>query len=194
MKEQLTHELKDKTKRTEKHKLLGKKPFATIMYRWILFIIAFYARVRQQLKIDYDSFIIIQTTASHALYHLNKKNINKKEVESYEELDAEWDKIANSKSSIVETLENKEVANLSKLTISSICLVAGLPKETVRRKVNMLVKKGLLKSSQAKGIQIGTQYKKIFNEFVPVTAKDLVKMLKAWEKSGVLKKIINSDL
>jgi hypothetical protein len=58
----------------------------------------------------------------------------------------------------------------------------------------MLVKKDLLKSSQTKGIQIGTQYKKIFSEFVPVTAKDIVKMLKAWEKSGALKKLINSDL
>ena len=51
----------------------------------------------------------------------------------------------------------------TKLTISSICLVTSLPKETVRRKVSELSKKNLLKISKKDGILLGSMYKKGFS-------------------------------
>ena len=53
--------------------LLHQKPFAEGMYRFSMFMINYYARVREYLKIDYDSFMIIQTVVSNNLYQLNKK-------------------------------------------------------------------------------------------------------------------------
>ena len=53
--------------------LLLHKPFAIGMYRFAMFVISYYARVREKLKIDYDSFMIVQTVVSHSLYQINKK-------------------------------------------------------------------------------------------------------------------------
>ena len=77
-----------------------------------------------------------------------------------------------------------------KLTISSICLVTSLPKETVRRKTNELVKKKLLKISKKQGILLGPHYKKIFQGYVPETTLQVAKLIKQWEKTGILKNML----
>ena len=58
---------------------------------------------------------------------------------SYEDLEQEWSVTTNEVFDQITQLG--EVNNNQKLTISSICLVIGLPKETVRRKINELSKK-----------------------------------------------------
>ena len=161
--------------------LLLHKPFAIGMYRFAMFVISYYARVREKLKIDYDSFMIVQTVVSHSLYQLNKKKIGAK---SYSELEMEWEKLI-----IIENYSGTK--NNLRLTVSSICLVTSLPKETVRRKVNELIKKNLLKISKKDGILLGTMYKKVFQEFVPQTTMEVSKLIKNWEKSGILKSLLN---
>ena len=165
------------------------------MYRFSMFVISYYARVRQQLDLDYDSFMIVQTVVGHTLYHLNK---NQNSPTSYLELEKEWGKNLHSSDKIVEIfdkfsggIDDKDSNRSTKLTCSSICLVTNLPKETVRRKVKQLTKKNLLKMSSKNGVALGPQYKKIFSEFVPQTVADLTKLLKHWEKVGILKNIIN---
>jgi Glu-tRNA(Gln) amidotransferase subunit E-like FAD-binding protein len=165
-----------------------QKPFAIGMYRFAMFVIRYYARVREQLKIDYDSFMIVQTAVSHSLYKLNKKKIGAK---SYTELEMEWGKLVNT-NDISQIVENySSTKNNLKLTISSICLVTSLPKETVRRKVNELSKKNLLKISKKEGVILGTMYKKVFREFVPQTTQEVSKLIKNWEKTGILKSILS---
>ena len=80
--------------------------------------------------------------------------------------------------------------NKTKLTISSIALVTSLPKETVRRKVNELTKKNILKLSDIKGITVGANYKKIFNDFVPRSTFEIIKLVKNWEKTGILEDLL----
>ena len=53
--------------------LLLQKPFAKGMYKFSTFMLDYYARVRDQLRIDYDSFMIVQTVVRHILYTLSKK-------------------------------------------------------------------------------------------------------------------------
>ena len=79
----------------------------------------------------------------------------------------------------------------NKLTISSVCLITKLPKETVRRKVNQLCSNNLLKISKREGITLGTSYKKVFQNFVPGTTLEVSKLIKLWEKSGVLKGLLS---
>ena len=176
--------------RRKANQLLLQKPFGSGMYLFTMFIIRYYSRVREQLKIDYDSFIILQTVVSHSLYLLSKK---KGESQSYSELETEWEKLIISKNvdvfDVVTTYSSLK-KNL-KLSISSICLVTSLPKETTRRKVNELVKKNLLKISKKEGIFLGSQYKKVFLNYVPETVKDVTKLMKNWEKGGVLKSLLN---
>ena len=184
--------VRQKLKKGPTDMLLMQKPFAHGMYRFSMFQINYYLRVREQLNIDYDSFMIIQSVVSHVLYHLNKKNMSS----SYQELENEWDKILNKNNSVLDAVGGfiPQKTN-SKLTVSSICLVTSLPKETTRRKVNQLIKKNILKMGKANGIVLGPQYKKIFREFVPTTTIEVAKLIKSWEKTGILKNLLkfNND-
>ena len=94
--------------------LANRKPFAGGMYRFSMFMISYYSRVRDQLKLDYDSFMIIQTVVGHTLYHLNK---SKNSPSSYEELETEWEKAKNSIDNILNVLNDYQNMNSShKLT------------------------------------------------------------------------------
>jgi len=179
---------RQKIKRGVADKLLMQKPFAEGMYRFSMFMIDYYARVRENLKMDYDSFMIVQTAVSHTLYQLNKK---KNYGTSYSSLETAWDKIINRDVELLESVSSYEANTKNKLTISSVCLITKLPKETVRRKVNQLCSNNLLKISKREGIALGTSYKKIFQNFVPGTTLEVSKLIKLWEKSGVLKGLLS---
>ena len=62
------------------------------MYSFVMFIINYYARVKKQIKIDFDSFIIVQVVTSHALYILNKTSYENKL--SYPDIKKAWEKMA----------------------------------------------------------------------------------------------------
>ena len=179
---------RQKIKKGVADKLLMQKPFAEGMYRFSMFMIDYYARVRENLKMDYDSFMIVQTVVSHTLYQLNKK---KDHGISYSSLETAWDKIVNRDLELLESVSSYEVNTKNKLTISSVCLITKLPKETVRRKVNQLCSNNLLKISKREGITLGTSYKKVFQNFVPGTTLEVSKLIKLWEKSGVLKGLLS---
>ena len=173
---------------------LKEKPFSMGMYSFVMFIINYYARVKKQIKIDFDSFIIVQVVTSHALYILNKTSYENKV--SYPDIKKLWEKMAAEyDSSPLEMLEktSKKGGFLknSKLTISSICLLTELPKETVRRKIELLSKKKILTISKKNGVSIGSDYKKIYSEFVPQTTFEVIQLLKKWETSGLLKSLLN---
>lgn len=181
------NKVRTKIKKGPADTLFLQKPFLSGMYRFSMFMIDYYARVRKNLKLDYDSFMIIQTVVSHSLYSLNKKN----GISSYKELETEWEKIISDKEKILDLFDiYKPQKTSQKLTLSSICLVSSLPKETVRRKVNQLVKKNLLKNSKKEGILLGSQYKRIFQDFVPITTLEVSKLIKFWHKSGILKNLL----
>ena len=99
--------------------------------------------------------------------------------------------MANSIEVVREQIVNNFSKSQLRLTISSICLVTSLPKETVRRKVNELTKKNLLNISKKNGIFLGSMYKKIFREFTPQTTKEISRLIKNWEGNGVLKSILS---
>ena len=180
--------LRQKIRKGSDHPL-SIKPFAAGMYDFVMVMINYYSRVRETLKIDYDSFMIIQTVVSHSLYQLNKKQVGSK---SYFELEKEWEKLYSSKNEVTQMLDGRDALdNNLKLTISSICLVTSLPKETVRRKVSELNKKNLLNISKKDGILLGSMYKKVFREFTPQTTKDVSRLIKNWEKLGILKSILS---
>ena len=132
--------------------------------------------------------MIVQTVVSHTLYQLNKK---KNYGTSYSSLETAWDKIINRDLELLESVSSYEVNTKNKLTISSVCLITKLPKETVRRKVNQLCSNNLLKISKREGITLGTSYKKVFQNFVPGTTLEVSKLIKLWEKSGVLKGLLS---
>ena len=151
-------------------------------------MIDYYSRVRENLKLDYDSFMIVQTAVSHTLYVLNKKKNNI----SYSDLESEWEKIIKDPDlQLMEGVSKTKIKSYNKLTISSICLITKLPKETVRRKTRELASMELLKISKLNGIELGKRYKEVFQEFVPTTTYEVSKLLKKWNTNGVLKGLLS---
>jgi hypothetical protein len=155
-----------------------KEPiFSQGLYHWVMFIITLYTRVRENLKIDFESFVILQVVVSHSLYQINKTG-NK----TFLELEEEMAKIAQSKK-----LKN------NKLTFASIADVLQLPRETVRRKVLSLSKRNILLSDTNDGIKLGPAYKTIYKEFVSQTTLDLSALLKKWKKSGAIQTLLELE-
>ena len=152
-----------------------KTPFTRGAYYWLMFMIDNYQNVRSMLKIDYETFIIIQTVISHFLHSLNK------------EKNADWNRMWK--------LTRDEIAkdNLSKpkLITASISLVTGLPRETVRRKLLELNKKKILVLDKKKGLLLGEKFEIFHKKFTQLTTLKVSEMLKKWEKIGALEFMLN---
>ena len=156
-----------------------KEPiFSQGLYNWVMFILSLYTRVRENLKIDFESFVILQVVVSHSLYQLNKTG-NK----TFVELEDQITKIS----------QNKKIKN-TKLTFASISEVLQLPRETVRRKVLGLRKNNILLFNTDGGIKLGPAYKTIYKEFVTQTTLDLSTLLKKWKKSGALENLLGIEI
>ena len=177
----------------KKLNLLGQrqKTFGNGMYAFLMFMIEHYRRVKTDLKMDFDSFIIIQVVVSHEVYIMQSFGTPK----TYSEISEEFNKVSKA-TDIDDSLlifKAKELMNKiqkSKLTVSSICQVTTLPKETVRRKVRSLVTKNILTQNKSEGLLVGPGYKKIFDETVPKTTAALSKLIKKWKETGVLDKLL----
>ena len=155
-----------------------KEPmFSQGLYHWVMFILSFYTRVRENLKIDFETFVILQVVVSHSLYQLNKSG-----TKTFAELQ---DQITN--------ITQKKLKNNSKLTFASIAEVLQLPRETVRRKVLILTKRNILLSDDVDGIKLGAAYKTIYKEFVTQTTLDMSSLIKKWKKSGALETLLELD-
>ena len=153
----------------------GEPIFSKGLYHWIMFVIDFYSRVRSTLKMDIESFVILQVVVSHNLYELNKTG-----SKTYSEVEYEISNVGDGK-------KNR------KLTFASIAEVLQLPRETVRRKVLRLSKINILQFSSAEGIKLGTQYKTIYKEFVTQTTTDISILIKKWKNSGALQKLLEME-
>ena len=160
-----------------KEKSLKEPMFSQGLYHWVMFILSFYTRVRENLKIDFESFVILQVVVSHSLYQINKSG-NK----TFSELEDQMVKIT----------QNKTTKN-SKLTFASISEVLQLPRETVRRKVLSLSKNNILTFNAANGIKLGPTYKTIYRDFVSQTTTDLSILIKKWKNSGALEKLLKLE-
>ena len=155
-----------------------KEPiFSQGLYHWVMFILSLYTRVRENLKIDYESFVILQVVVSHSLYQINKSG-----SKTFSEIEDQITKIG----------QNKKIKN-TKLTFASIADVLQLPRETVRRKVLSLNKNNILISNTEDGIKLGSAYKTIYNQFVAQTTLDLSALLKKWKKSGALENLLELE-
>ena len=153
----------------------GEPIFSKGLYHWIMFVIDFYSRVRSVLKMDIESFVILQVVVSHNLYELNKTG-----SKTYSEVEYEISKIQGNK-------KNR------KLTFASIAEVLQLPRETVRRKVLQLSKINILEFNSAEGIKLGAHYKILYKDFVTHTTLDISILLKKWKNSGALQKLLEME-
>ena len=154
-----------------------KKPittdFSAGLYDWSIFLSNFYLRVKQVLKIDYESFMILQITLGYYLNTINKSGSN-----SIDDLSFRFEEIINEK-----TKKN------SRLSVTSISSALNLPRETVNRKIDSLIKEKLLAMNN-KSIILGTNFQKIFGSFALETTHDLGKLITRWNNKDYLNRLI----
>ena len=155
-----------------------KKPkvpdFSTGMYQWSLFLINLFLRVKKNLKIDYDSFMIMHIVFG---YHLNQ--INKDDQKSFEQLSFQFENSIKDKTS-----------KTDKLTVTSIASALDLPRETVKRKVDVLIESQILGYQTNKSITLGARYKELCDQFILESTHDIGKLLKRWESKEYIDKLI----
>ena len=147
--------------------------FSSGLYSWMMFLINLYNRVKKNLKIDFDSFMIMQLVVSDYLYKTNKDG-----VKNFGDIEKE---LKNNHELFIEK---------RKVNIASIAEVLGLPRETVRRKVLHLSKIKLL-DYKKNGISIGTEYKTVFSDFVSETVTKMSQLMKKWQSDGSLRRLLD---
>ena len=150
--------------------------FSKGMYTWVMFVLNFYTRVRETLKIDFESFVILQVVVSHSLYNLNKDGSKN---------------FAQLENDIV-SYSQKNKKRFEKLNIASIADILQLPRETVRRKAIKLEKDNILILNTTEGIKLGQAYKTIYKKFVTQTTLDVSSLLNKWKNAGVLDKLLDT--
>jgi hypothetical protein len=156
---------------------MKKKNFSTYhetLYHLIMFRIQQFTNSKELLKIDYDSFMICSTVASHINYNNLKKNNN-----------LDWDEswaMARNKST-------EKIMKQEKLTIFALSNILRMPKESVRRKISELSKKKLLKFSVKNGVTFGEKIE-LFRPFGKKEMISLSNFLKTLSSSGALNQLL----
>jgi len=148
--------------------------YSEILYHLINFRTEQFQQLKKMVGIDYDSFMILSVMASHYLKHNNKLG---------SDWEAVWKNLRKS------TIEEFYIAR--KLTIYAVANILNLPKETVRRKVEILKKKKLISHSTKMGLLPTNKTEEIMKPFAEIELKTLSKFLKNLKKNNTLDEVLN---
>ena len=92
----------------------GEPIFSKGLYHWLMFVIDFYSRVRSTLKMDIESFVILQVVVSHNLYELNKTG-----SKTYSEVEYEITNIRENNKN--RKLTFASIAEMFTLSVGIVC-------------------------------------------------------------------------
>ena len=148
--------------------------YSEILYHLINFRTEQFQQLKKMVGIDYDSFMILSVMGSHYLKHNNKLG---------EDWDTVWEDIRSSKID--------ELYSVQKLTIYAVANILNLPKETVRRKIELLKKKKLINHSTKLGLLPTNKTEELMKPFAEIELKTLSKFLKNLKKNGTLDAVLN---
>ena len=148
--------------------------YSELLYHLINFRTEQFLQLRKMIRIDYDSFMILSVMGSHYLKN-NKK------------LGSNWDDVWED----VRTSKTEEFFSSKKLTIFAVANILNLPKETVRRKIELLKKKKLINHSSKLGLLPTNKTEEIMKPFAEKEIKSLSKFLRSLKKNKSLDEILN---
>ena len=148
--------------------------YSEILYHLINFRTEQFQQLKKMIGIDYDSFMILSVMGSHYLKHNNKLG---------EDWDSVWEDIRSSK---IDELYSEQ-----KLTIYAVANILNLPRETVRRKIEILKKKKLISHSTKLGLLPTNKIEVLMKPFAGIELKTLSKFLNNLKKNGTLDAVLN---
>ncbi|MDB9792699.1 hypothetical protein OAB06_01985 [Candidatus Pelagibacter sp.] len=148
--------------------------YSEILYHLINFRTEQFEQLKKMVGIDYDSFMILSVMGSHYLKHNNK-------------LGADWDEVWED----IRTSKIEELYTSKRLTIFAVANILNLPRETVRRKIELLKKKKLINHSTKLGLLPTNKTEELMKPFAGIELKTLSKFLKSLKKNGTLDAVLN---
>ena len=135
-----------------------------LIYSIVCHHISHFTTVKNDVKHDYESHMVLLTVYSNFLY----QTIVKKKPLS-------WTGVFNT----AESKGHKELMSDRKLTIFAVAENLSMSQETVRRKLDKLCKRHLLNYSKKEGLSLGKKFKETIR---PVGKADMKGLLKIFEK------------
>ena len=148
--------------------------YSETLFHLINFRCRQFRQSRSMIGIDYDSFLICSAIGAHFLKH------NTKEGDSW---DAVWEATRTKK--ILENYSDR------KLTIFAVSNILELPKETVRRKVEILKKKKLVSYCSKLGLLPTDKIDELIKPFAKKELNDLSKFLRQLKSNKSLDQLLN---
>ena len=139
-----------------------------------------YKEARKIFKIDYDSHMIIVTVCSNSLY----KALNPSFIKNSKN-GLEW----NEMFPLMKKQNLNEKKFKEKLSISSVSKILGIPKESVRRKINILCRKKYLTYSIKGGLSLAENFVLKGKKLASKNLASLIKVIKSFNKYGGLEKL-----
>ena len=152
----------------------SNQEFSNAGYEFLMFLTDYYKRVGD-LNLTFDEMMVLNTVAAQL------------GLKSYESLSIE--EILNLKDEKLQKFFKS-----SKLSILSIANILNKPKESIRRRVNKLIKLKLLtKDKNTNGIMLTVKYSEISKNFSMITLNKFVFLIKNFNKKGFLSDLLNED-
>ena len=148
--------------------------YGEILYHLINFRLEQYKDSKSMIGVDFDSFMIMSCIGSHYLRTKTKEGSN-------------WDSIwEQTRTKIID-----KHLNSKKLTIFAVSNLVNLPKETVRRKIEILKNKKLISYSRNEGLLPTEKTEELMKPFATKELKVLANFLKALKKNKSLDQLLN---
>jgi len=157
-----------------KKKLDNTYNYSETLFHLITFRCRQYIDSKSMIGVDYDTFMILSCIGSHHLTHNTTRG-------------ADWDSVwLQSRSKKMDEHYAKK-----KLTIFSIANIMQLPKETVRRKIEILKNKKLVSYSRKIGLLPTSKVEELIKPFAEKELIDLSNFLQALKKHKTLEPLLN---
>ena len=126
-----------------------------------------FLNVKKMAKHDYESHMILSAVYTHFLYQTITLGKSLSWTEVFDE---------------TETEDHKRLMKDKKLTIFAVAENLSMPQETVRRKLEKLIKKKLLDYSKSEGLSLGKKFKETIEPLGRIDTEDCLKLYKKFAK------------
>ena len=154
----------------------SNQDFLNAGYFFLMFMVDYYKRVGN-LNLSFDEMMVLNTVASHLAYNLGSSH------------PLSFDDVISLKNEKIQKIHHK-----SKLSILSIANILDQPKESVRRRVNKLIKLNLIiKDKKTNGIMLTEKYREIIKKFGVVTTNKFILLIQNMDKNNFLSEILNDN-
>ena len=154
----------------------SNQDFLNAGYFFLMFMVDYYKRVGN-LNLSFDEMMVLNTVASHLAYNLGSSH------------PLSFDDVISLKNEKIQKIHHK-----SKLSILSIANILDQPKESIRRRVNKLIKLNLIiKDKKTNGIMLTEKYREIIKKFGVVTTNKFILLIQNMDKNNFLSEILNDN-